>query len=372
MSAWLFPEIYVATLTDFRYGQYKIDIATQDRSTYATPDFTSPLTATVNPFIDIPEVANTMEPEVGAFGANPGTFVCNNLAFEAGGTRMSDVIEGYYPLDTALHLRLHWKPKGGAYSVFFWGTIQAEDIDITMPNPDDKDTWKIKFSVVDCIMQLDDYPVSSTFLDTIPIAGYNPSSITAAWGVSGVPTIATITTIPIDDGTNKYAINPNELRFVKLYDIVQAISDAIGITSSVVVNHTWQFFTRNSSADVTVAWSDLYIVRSAFHSAVYIHYPHMFFHPEAGISFYNYGTLLEMLKAILIPFGLVARVQVTAGVRHLEVSELQSASGITINVNAMERPVSVNPAERVLYGMIVNTKNGGKQSLVRRATGRLR
>jgi hypothetical protein len=367
MACWQFPVWKLRSCGSTNAAELRIEIAVEDRRVWHTVDWTSPYICTGQPFENIPEVGKVLEAEVGTVGGGAATFQCNNLPIYTsvltGTVRLWDLLNSVHPLDYQYHLRVWRKPVGGSDELIAWYTVAVEDMELTMADDDDPDTWRFQIQAVNAIHQLDEHDADVTFFNTyLDHATYDhaPASIliSSPYGPG-----MTMTRLPLNhilhyDGAVHTWIPATDMRFFKLTDVLQAISNGIGLTTDVnngaATEHSWEFLSYGGGADQIASFDDLYVPSCVYFASEYQH-DFGLFDPEekSDASFYSCGTLLEMLKAILVPFGMVARIAFTAaGARYLEFCELDADSGSSF---AMYAPgIKFKPASRMLGGINVS------------------
>ncbi|MAT38387.1 MAG: hypothetical protein CL946_02150 [Ectothiorhodospiraceae bacterium] len=312
------------------------------------------------------------EPELGAFGADNVSFECVNTAF-AGSTRMSNVLFDDDPLFSAWHVRLSYKPAGGSYSYLWQGVIDAEDTEVEMQNDSDPDTWSVKFTAVDTILQMEEKPTSlDAFGSFLTHASYSKSvsgGVYISWSDGGTAHSTALQKLDIDVYSDPARLGwrsytKDHLYIMRLTDILQALSNAIGVTGSANLGsapaHTWKFVYYDGSADQEADFEDLAIISKVDDGVNPVIQDHGFFDSsgQSEISFYNAGSVLEMLKHILLPFGMIARMRLdSSGDRYLEYREIQDYTSNTYT--EWLTPAGLNPALRGLYGIKVRQTGVG-------------
>lgn len=369
------------------YGYLKIEMApqtitrttpyAQDRPGYGALDFTTGVTTvTEKTWIDIPDFDMLKEPEMGAMGAANGTFRANNVVVDTGtGDRFSDILFRSDPLTTLWHIRLSYKPAGGSYLYFWQGFIPPDELSIEIVDKDDESTWTIEFPAVDLIQLLDDVSVNLAWfsqrlpLGTVDLTASN--GINICWRDGATPNVHTLDVLDLftDDSDEVFAAGiwvkwtspASQFRFIKIATIVQACSDSINVTEDFLstLEHSWDFNYYNGSADVPVGFEDLCIPAALWYSGLSLWVQQSGYFDATGKSarsFYNCGSALELLKACLIPFGLVAQILPTpdTGVLFLKVQEPHTDFEETLT--SWYTPAKLKPSRRALYGFKVSTK----------------
>ncbi len=349
-------------------------VATDDVPQYGTVDFDNPTIVSERIFIDIPEISYVSEPEIGAFGADNITFQCINRLIDPV-TRMSNILFDESSLHAAWHIRLRYisnevyssyPPSLRPWISIFQGVLNSDDAAINMPSRDDPGTWIITVSAVDCLSQLDDTSTSTNFFNRfLPHSSYSfqaSNGIVLSWLEAGLPRSQQLLHIDIMQSDNQWQgfNTPSSLWFIKLRNIVQAISNSIGITaqanSGVSSGNTWEFIAFDGSSDRTFSWDELCVVSGIKTSSGPWHQEHGFFDAEGKsvVSLYNCGSALEMLKQIVIPFGMSAYIGFdAAGNRCLCYDEIQHFQSNTLPDWYI--PAQRIPARRALFGMTIAT-----------------
>lgn len=363
MPVYQFPEIVLKGCGTVSADTFRITIASQNLATYAL-SWTSPTVCSEQPFTGIPGYNEQMEREAGSIGIDLGQFQCRNIEF-TGTVRMSTLFD-YNPFDTRWHIRLE-KKNGASWDIEYQGMIAA-DAEIEQVDPNNEDTWRVTFDTEDSIMQFDEVTVASA-ITHIPHATYDytPTFVYICYNDGGSPQRAKLYRwAQVDkagDDINDWRL-ASELRFMRLRDICEGIADSIGLSLAINngsdVDSDWVYYIYDGSTAVAKDFDDLYIVSAAYHSSVYQHYWTIFdVNKWSELSFYNEGSALEMLKAILTPHGLTCKMAfTTGGDRYLEIGQVQTNSGVSFA--SYRTPIRFKPASRVLYGISVNVANAGE------------
>lgn len=365
MPVYQFPEYSLKGCGTVVESTWRITIASQTIATWAL-SWASPTVVSENPFTDIPDLEAVMEQDFGSVGIDGGTFVCNNVLLSSG-VYLSDLFDGYNPFDTRWHIRLEKKTGPTTYVIKWQGMIEP-DVTIDIDKFADKSTYKVTFEAIDTLMQLDLITVDDVVTE-LPHATYDfeADNVYICYNSSGSPVRDKLTAFVQDDLTNNsnlWYYNPETLlRFFKLTDVIEGIIDAMGLTASLnnggAIDHDWDYYIYDGSSDQAKTFADLHIISATYYSAVYQQF-YQFFDPDrhSDISFYHCGTALEMLKAILVPHGMTARIRhTTAGVRYLEIIQLQTNNGTAFS--DFRKGASYKPADRILYGIVIQTSNAG-------------
>jgi hypothetical protein len=346
---------------------YRVEMARMDMSTYAI-DWSTPTAANFSPFTDIPEIEYDTDPEAGAIGSGDGTFKCLNLEFATNAT-MEVALLGNHPNDYQWVIRISRK-SGATYPILYEGIIQHRDIDMEIVKRREADTWKFTFSTKDMSSLLDNI-IATTFLSALSHTyDYDPIGAGKKIWICDTQQTPYVSYELVDtgyfDGAGWSDVVPSKNRYIKLYDVLQALSDAMGITAAVVVNHTWEFYYEKAGSEIAVNWNVLYVMRGFLLSVGVWGNQYGFFDNEkkSASSWFNCSTCMELLKRILVPFGLRAKVKYDAsGVPYLKVTELiTSLNTYTVNASTkhLYKSSRYKPADRVLNGFIANVDNVGK------------
>jgi hypothetical protein len=385
---YLFPDIPVRGCGKLILGYISVELAKQtiNRSgaatdevpAYSAVDFTSPTTIQEAIFLDIPEIAISAEPELGAFAADGLSLQCLNSSFDTT-TRMANILFDDNPLVAVWHIRISYiskedydayTPALRPWALLFSGVIDHEGGEIQMYDRDDEDSWLVEFSCSDALMQLEDSATNETFFNSyVPHGGYSfvpANGVFISWLESGSPNAQALNRFDIQvyDGDWLGFTNASPLHFILLKDLVQALSNSIGITAStnngLAAAQSWEFMAYDGSTERSFTWSDL-CIPSGVKTAISPWYQdHGYFDAEgrSPVSFYNCGSVLEMLKAILVPFGMSARIgENSASARCMYYGEYQDFTSNTLP--ASYSPAHMQEASRSLYGFSIHTPDVG-------------
>lgn len=349
---------------------YRIEIAIMDMSTFAV-DFSTPTSATFNPFCDLPEIMLESEPELGAFGANPATFKVKNYEF-ATGARFDTVLQGDSPYDRRWNIRVLVK-NGVNYECRYWGVIDPNSIEYEVERRLLPDTWTMTFQAQDLIMLLDMIP-ASTFLTTNLGHGYEycPDTVGGqVWATDNKPTgiisyrltFVQHESLRADQSSNWVVYDETAFRFIKLLDILQCLSDSIAITASVWYYQSWDFIYEYGSADHNEVFQDLYLFRGFVVSpGVYAERGGLFDPAKTDPgSLYHSKTALDVLKRLLIPLGMNARISYDANNNPYMLIREAVHSQQTFNVTSVNNLLTgtrIRTADRVLGGIKVTVDSG--------------
>lgn len=358
------------------------------------PDWSNPVSLAW-PFT-APEAEFGGAPDAGQHGAAVITLEGDNRDL-GGGVRLHDLVSGYDPNNTEIHIRIGRKTVStDPYVYRFWGTYNTDSLEVTYGDFSDPDSWTIRFTATDSIQQLARRKVDKFTEDILIHKNYDYK--TAAVHVNFIGTIdANPDRVPKGtysilnalyfEGGKWIWFNNLELvghaydvmRWMKLTEIFQAFSDYLGLGTTVNDGtgwgyvHTWAFGFNTAAPDATEAMTwvgidKLYILSGLWYGldTVYKHGGSFFDDgKEAGVlsspsSFYQRGSALEMLKYLCTSLGLVCRVRVNgAGDRYLEIVEASYFTHtLSSDIESIQCDAVQRPYDRAITGIQVNAPMG--------------
>jgi hypothetical protein len=277
-----------------------------------------------------------------------------------------------------LHIKISSKETGGAYIVKYWGIIDAASIQFEVYDKTKPETWILKFSADDCLQQLTkvtalkwmdattgglkhvdfDYSSTDCFLTYV-----------GTWTEGGIPYPPGryyLNRAFRQDFRNETGVwyDYDTIRWIKIVDIFQSISDFLNLEANVNDGgswsdfHSWRFYynTNDTSDGVGgetlsyVGIDELYVFAAFYDGASYIE-SYGFFDPQiepsAPHSWKTSGSPLEVLDRICSSLGLTFRIRVnSSNQRYLEIVEyakIQSTK--TISGTEWDKVLKYAPTE---------------------------
>lgn len=371
----------------------RIDMAVQDLTpTVGQPYLTTPVVAEVNPWAEggLPEIVAAAAPDAGLMGGDSCEFTFHNVPIRPSEdlVTLAEIIAAHRPEDRIWNIR-YWVSGDSAPETFstrpqFWGIIDSSE-----PTGDilraDEPTWSTySLTARNAIMLGEKVTVEKWISTYLLHAIYDKIPTNGVW-IDGIPLIG----ILHDDGGQPTWRPWVYLRYFLLIDILHTISQAIGITGPIngigvgagTIHSSWDFIWLDSPDPEPVETPEHIdklclacgIILDPDHLDDYSSIPPPFngneiYQHEYGlfddrklspISFFNLGSVLEVLKRLLLPLGLVASVQVTAlGERYMEVREVELDR--TEEVEDLIEGMTVAEGEAAAYGFRVVTANNGE------------
>lgn len=338
---------------------------------------------TENPWADggLPEPTEEAAPDAGLLEYDSVEFTFHNIPIAPGtdDTALYELVMSRPPEEGVWNIR-YWISASSAPGSFstppqFWGIIEAADPagDIHSLTEPSWNTYKL---VARNTIALGERISVETWLNGtdgtngyLQHATYDKIPGSGVW-IDGIE----LTHVFHNDGATKDAAVPTSaMRFFLLKDVLYSIGAAMGITAPInsagtgtgLVGHSWDYISISSPDPdpVETPWDfdDLAIVSALYRSdgtQMVYDQSQSFFSPAVGAqsqaSFWTCGNVLEVLKRILTPFGLVAAIRVnTAGVRYLAVREVET--GQIANAGTVLRGMQLDAGERAAYGFRVTT-----------------
>jgi len=388
MAVYEFPEFAIIGHDKPVDYYIKIQIATQGFQSYtgykfyAQPSWTNPTVCTVNPFLSIPDNGEHAEANAGVMGLETGSFAFLNIPVLATGERLWELLTAQNPENTCWNIRYFKRTSTGTYErPSFWGVLDMSEPPGDIPDFSDPDSWVIELNTKSPISQLEELNANWDFgnaLETVvPWQNrFRPDDVFIDW--PGSPAgYQNLTFVTSDGGANW--INPRTCtyhRYVRLRDLADAVSYALTgrkVNDGASVNHSWTWFVRLNTAAATAVWDELYTLDLLQNSGT----------PNAVWGIANYdagesslrrlGSMLDVLKKVLLPYGLTARIGYTdkdangisTGVwdyRYIEVVELVDSTVATLTEEDLLVDSEQESGERAVYGFRVSTLNSTEVS----------
>ncbi len=362
MAVFQFPNIPVDANGKMPFGYVRITVETWALGT-SLPTFGTPTSATRSPFEDIPSVVFNTEPEAGAVGVGDITLEVENRVFHST-TRFSSLLEGFHPFDSALWFKIEWSLNASAWTELFRGITLHPDVEYIKPDTSNLDTWKYSIKVMSYIEHFETKTVNDFISTKLLLATYNvgPFTTRICYENAGSPEVATLDEFTrLDNDGDPDWRTASQLRWFKIEDILQAASEFLDVPATVSVDNDWDFIIFDGSVEQAKSFGDLHIVSEVLDSGIHEQQNTFFDVGKANeISFYNAGSVLEMLKQIMLPFGNVIAFELSAGALKLFANQVASGVGITPSADAWQIPIEGGAAERFIEGMKVKTPNAGE------------
>jgi len=297
-----------------------------------------------------------------------------------------------------LHIRISTKEYGGSYVVRFQGIIDQASLELEINDIAEPEEWDVKLKALDSLQQL----VPKTALQFMEKSllhatyDYDVSSSTYSNGAVFVTNVSTYTESSIAHPPGRYLLlqflvpklqqgegdrwqAANNLRWIKIVDIFQGISDYLGYEADVNDGgawsdyHSWRFYYNTadseSSGGTTLSYvgiDELFII-SQMNVLTVINEQLTFFDPnsETSYSMKTMASALEILRKICVSFGLVCRTKVNgSGERYLEIIEaarLDDTVAIS-DWSDVEEGVRLIPNELAVDGVKIPTWAGGSDA----------
>lgn len=308
-----------------------------------------------------------------------------NRPFEAGGTRVSDILS-YNPYEETIHVRVGYS-RNPLTESYTWncGTIAYPSINYSIGNLTANDSWVISFDVNDTLSTLTNKSTSAWMNESFKHVDYDVSasnvylsyfqpSFYSAIG-QGKVKLEAMMVYDEDNNTTWLGMeDANDFRFIRIVDLFKAVSESLGLEAQVNQGAAW-----NTVVSTRWFWNDddftgsdsltlfegsiehLYVMSGWFYAGEY-HNNNWTLFDYANLtksSLLQYGSVLEALKFVLISLGLQMSVKMTSsGQRYLEVTEKgKSYSALTGSVNSglVKKGIEMNPYPESVDGILVRT-----------------
>lgn len=391
MAAYRWTDIPVYGFSGQINGYVQIEIGTQTKAPLQalTTIFSTVTDLTVCPFISLPKYKKARGSDMSLIGLQAMEFVFSNIVVDGSGNTLYDLLEAEDPNETTWHFRLFFKQGASAYgNPKFWGIVERADPKGSWVTLYDSSTWSFRFTVVDMATLLEEV----TTFDII-----NTYLLHATYDVPTGTTNAVVHLTNFDvsgDGIQSNAINKiflpespqgrewweaGYIRFIRLRDIVRAIGESIGLNTdvngggSVDCSTRWASYQAGSPgyADTLDPWDNLHVISAMYVDWAEYYQQYGFFdqgdkevdREMSNASVFNTDTAIELLKRILIPFGLTARIQIDAsGTGYFYVSEYHHDAGHDFSDSYLV-DAEIAPTDRAVAGMSVRALNGPEVAL---------
>lgn len=370
MSAYYrFPEYRLAS------GRYiMVEIFTQDISSGISAPYTDPggrVDLTVNPWLQegVPLGTAKAQPAAGLIGSDAAEFAFAGIPVH--GTKSLYTLIHEQPPDQFLwNIRYYVKASAAAsYPTRprFWGVIDRaiQYGELRSMTRHELNTYKMTATNRAALLgmvRVEDWTIP--WKTTLAIT---PSAVV----IDGDALNKVLFT---DDGSSEF-VNPTDMRFLSLRELVNSMADDIACTTSVnaldTIRSSWTFYGKNASGvetaytadDLVVASGTDLVGHSKFGTAWYWHWSYFDHEKRGDYSVYNAGTLLEVFKSLFAPIGLTASLEVTphTGLTYIELREIESRAGVKLRYLLRDKTLSVG--ENSAGGFVVNIANDGEFAL---------
>lgn len=296
-------------------------------------------------------------------------------------TTLFDVIRQGTPPLHVWHIRV-WVSAGStetyATAPTFWGIVDSAEPTGELPIWGDRTYWTIRMRARNQLAYLE-YVTVDYWLN-----GPN--------GNDGYLQHATYDYVPdytLVDGYQLHQIMHNDggsanwelastLRYFRLRDVIYSIGAAMGVTRPIndtgtgtgTVGHSWEYIWIDSPdpgpTETPVTFDDLAIVSAMYRSdgnQMVFDQSQSFFDPLKlnQVSLWQFSNALEVIRYLLTPFGLQARVAVNAsGQRYLEIREAEIDEEAALG--SMLVGMTIEEADTAAFGFRVVTANNGEIS----------
>lgn len=320
------------------------------------PTFSTPTAATYNPLQDIPSFVLSAEPEAGAFGIESIDLEFNNLPYYGAFTIRGALSS--HPFDLVQWFKFEWSTDGVSFTEIFRGLVDAESVQGKDPSLTLMPVLKFKVKVISYLSYFEQKTVLDFITTKLLLATYNiiPTSVVICYPDSGLGIVsATLNRfVQLDDISINQWRNDTDLRFFKITDIVQAASEYLGVSATATFDCDWVFTIHDGVNPIDKSFADLRIVSQTVGTGGAVEQQYGFFDidKKADCSLYGEGSVLELLKAVLQPFGMEARFELNAGALRLKCVQLEIDEDVTPDTALWQKPgVDRTPSERIIYGM---------------------
>lgn len=362
-----FPEI---DLPDGR--SMRIEMMTQMwHPSYADPD-TSPLVrydVDFNPFLveGIPAPTEELAPSAGMMGGDSMDFSFLNIPIHSGLSQTLFDVMQQVSIDYVWHIRFYVREAAGSYSnrPEFWGIVDRSEPSGEQLWFDDDRSMVIGFSARNRMTIAEKISVQTWIDEHLLHATYdlNPT------GGVYIDGTAMNKYAHDDGGMSRQWRSPSTLRFFRIVDIVQSISNAMGFDAPInggataSMRTSWGF-RRGGFTLTTHTLDDVCVVSRTELAApggpIYQH-EWGFFDDRSfsQASVFKLANVGEALKMFLVPFGLTASIEYAIdGTPFMHVREVHRNAGMNV-LRAIEG-VTYEPSEGSRFGLRVVTADHGE------------
>jgi hypothetical protein len=167
-------------------------------------------------------------------------------------------------------------------------------------------------------------------------------------------------------------INPTDMRFLNLRDMFETMAANIALTTTInridSVLSSWTFYGKDGAGVESEYTFDELVIASGvdlvshplFGTDWYWHWSYFDHEKRGDYTVYAVGSLLQLLKQFLPPFGLTAQIDVwnRTGESYLSIHEVESRAGVVLRHLLREK--SLETGENSTNGFTANVANDGE------------